>query len=62
MRLLAIAGGLVVLATAPWWVGGTYYVNIGSQILLEPERRPVGQLHRELALRRDGPFLLADLQ
>jgi branched-chain amino acid transport system permease protein len=25
---------LLLLATLPWWVGGTYYINIASQILL----------------------------
>ena len=34
MRPAAIAVALVLLATAPFWVGGTYYVNIASQILL----------------------------
>jgi branched-chain amino acid transport system permease protein len=31
---LALAAALVILAAAPLWVGGTYYVNIASQILL----------------------------
>ncbi len=38
MRIQARRGALVVafllLATLPWWVGGTYYINIASQILL----------------------------
>ncbi len=34
MRRLAIAAALVMLATVPLWVGGIYYVNIASQILL----------------------------
>src|SRR5213078_1242046 len=29
----ALAGALVVLATVPLWVSGTFYVNIASQIL-----------------------------
>ena len=33
MRRLALAAALVILATVPLWVGGTYYVNIASQIL-----------------------------
>ncbi|HEX3536084.1 MAG TPA: branched-chain amino acid ABC transporter permease [Stellaceae bacterium] len=34
MRRLAIAAALVALATLPFWVGNTYYINIASQILL----------------------------
>src|SRR5262249_28746254 len=30
----AIVVALLLLITLPWWVGGTYYVNIASQILL----------------------------
>jgi branched-chain amino acid transport system permease protein len=30
----ALVVALVLLATLPWWVGGTYYINIASQILL----------------------------
>jgi len=30
----AIMVALLLLATLPWWVGGTYYINIASQILL----------------------------
>jgi branched-chain amino acid transport system permease protein len=30
----AIVVALLLLATLPWWVGGTYYINIASQILL----------------------------
>jgi branched-chain amino acid transport system permease protein len=33
-RRAAIVVALLLLATLPWWVGGTYYVNIASQILL----------------------------
>ena len=33
MKRLALAAALVVLATLPLWVSGTYYVNIASQIL-----------------------------
>ncbi len=33
MKLLALIGGLVVLATVPMWVGSTYYVNVAAQIL-----------------------------
>jgi branched-chain amino acid transport system permease protein len=31
-----VAGGLalVALASLPWWAGGTYYVNVASQILI----------------------------
>src|SRR3954465_9882549 len=34
MRRLALALGLVVLATGPFWIGNSYYTNIASQILL----------------------------
>src|SRR5262249_38260609 len=34
VRRLAFAVALALLATVPLWVGGTYYVNIASQILL----------------------------
>jgi branched-chain amino acid transport system permease protein len=34
VRRLAIAAALVALATLPFWVGNTYYINIASQILL----------------------------
>src|SRR5438067_5439165 len=34
MRRLALAFGLLVLATVPFWVGNSYYTNIASQILL----------------------------
>ena len=34
MKRLALAAALVVLATLPFWAGGTFYINIGSQILL----------------------------
>jgi len=33
VRRAALAAALVILAAVPWWVGGTYYVNIASQIL-----------------------------
>ncbi|HUI95064.1 MAG TPA: branched-chain amino acid ABC transporter permease [Xanthobacteraceae bacterium] len=33
-RRAAFLVALLLLATLPWWVGGTYYVNIASQILL----------------------------
>jgi len=34
VRRVALAAALLVLATVPLWVAGTYYVNIASQILL----------------------------
>ncbi len=34
MNRIALAAALVILAAVPWWVSGTYYVNIASQILL----------------------------
>jgi len=34
VKRFALAAGLALLATAPFWVGGTYYVNVASQILL----------------------------
>ena len=34
MKRLALAAALVVLTTLPFWAGGTFYINIGSQILL----------------------------
>ena len=33
MKRIVLVGALVILATVPLWVGGTYYVNITSQIL-----------------------------
>ena len=33
MKRLPLAVALVILATLPLWIGGTYYVNIASQIL-----------------------------
>ena len=33
MRRVALGAALTVMATVPLWVGGTYYVNIASQIL-----------------------------
>ena len=34
MRRLALAAALVILAALPFWAGGTFYINIASQILL----------------------------
>jgi len=34
VKRLALAAALVVLTTLPFWAGGTFYINIGSQILL----------------------------
>jgi len=34
VKRFALAAALVLLATVPWWVRGTFYVNIASQILL----------------------------
>lgn len=34
MKRLALAAALAVLAALPLWAGGTFYINIGSQILL----------------------------
>ena len=34
MKRLVVAAALAILATVPVWVGGTYYVNIASQILI----------------------------
>src|SRR5262249_30358284 len=33
MKRLALAAALGVVVAVPWWVGGTYYVNVASQIL-----------------------------
>jgi branched-chain amino acid transport system permease protein len=33
-RRLAVTLAILGLATLPWWAGGSYYVNTGSQILL----------------------------
>jgi branched-chain amino acid transport system permease protein len=33
VKRIVLLGALVILATVPLWVGGTYYVNITSQIL-----------------------------
>ena len=33
MKAIALGAALLALVTLPWWVGGTYYVNIASQIL-----------------------------
>jgi len=33
-KTVAIALAVACLATLPWWVGGSYYINISSQILL----------------------------
>ncbi|MPZ39674.1 MAG: branched-chain amino acid ABC transporter permease [Rhizobiales bacterium] len=34
LRYATIGAALVLLATLPWWVGNSYYINIASQILL----------------------------
>src|SRR5438309_3490922 len=34
MKRLALAAGLVLLATVPFWIGNSYYTNIAAQILL----------------------------
>ena len=34
MKRLALVAALAILAAAPLWVGGTYYVNVASQILI----------------------------
>ena len=34
MRRLALAAALLILAALPLWASGTFYINIGSQILL----------------------------
>ena len=34
MRRLALVAALLALAALPLWAGGSFYVNIGSQILL----------------------------
>jgi branched-chain amino acid transport system permease protein len=34
VKRLALAVAVVILATVPLWVGGTYYMNVASQILL----------------------------
>jgi len=34
MRRTALALGIVALVTLPYWIGGPYYVNIASQILI----------------------------
>ncbi len=34
MKRVALAVALLLLAAVPLWVGGTYYVNIASQILI----------------------------
>jgi len=33
VRRAGLAAALVILAAVPLWVGGTYYVNIASQVL-----------------------------
>jgi branched-chain amino acid transport system permease protein len=33
VRRIGLGGAVLVLATVPLWVGGTYYVNVASQIL-----------------------------
>ena len=34
MKRFALAAALLILAALPLWAGGTFYINIGSQILL----------------------------
>src|SRR5262249_7828374 len=34
VKRLGLAAALVILATVPVWMGGTYYVNVASQVLL----------------------------
>ncbi len=34
MRRLALALAVLALVTLPYWIGGTYYINIASQILI----------------------------
>jgi len=34
VKRLALSAALVLLVTVPWWVRGTFYVNIASQVLL----------------------------
>ena len=34
MKRLAIAAGIFLLATVPFWIGNSYYTNIAAQILL----------------------------
>ena len=34
MKRLALAIALLLLATVPYWVGNSYYVNIATQILI----------------------------
>ena len=34
MRRVALALAIVALATLPYWIGGPYYVNIASQVLI----------------------------
>lgn len=34
MKRLALAALLALLLSLPWWVGGVYYVNLASQILI----------------------------
>src|SRR5438309_1170241 len=34
MKRLALAAGLILLATVPLWIGNSYYTNIAAQILL----------------------------
>ena len=34
MKRLALAGALMIMATVPLWVSGTFYVNIATQVLL----------------------------
>ena len=34
MKRILVAGFLVLLLCLPWWVGGVYYINLASQILI----------------------------
>jgi len=34
VRRIALGAALVILAAVPLWIGGTYYVNVASQILI----------------------------
>ena len=34
MKRLALAVALLLLATVPYWVGNSYYINVATQILI----------------------------
>jgi len=34
MRRAALALAIIALVTLPYWIGGSYYINIASQILI----------------------------